>query len=106
MLRMENNSIVIYILLGIITTDLIRILPITLIKGKIRNRFVRSVLYYVPYVTLTVMTFPAIMLTTMTPWSGLAAFVVGVAAAWRGMGLFPVAAICCAVVYLMQMAGY
>lgn len=36
----------------------IRILPLTLIRKPIKNRFIQSFLYYVPYVTLAVMTFP------------------------------------------------
>ena len=88
--------------MAIITTNLIRVVPMLLIKGQISNRFLRSFLYYVPYVTLAVMTFPSIIQTTMSPLSGTAALTVGIIAAWRGMGLFPVAAICCAIVYLMD----
>ena len=100
---MERNSIVIYILLAIVATNLIRVLPMTLIKGQIRNRFLRSFLYYMPYVTLAVMTFPDMIQTTMTPASGIVSLIAGVIAAWYGMGLFPVAAICCVIVYLMDM---
>ena len=99
---MEKHSIILYILLGILVTNLIRVLPMVLIKGQIRNRFVRSFLYYVPYVTLAVMTFPDIIYTTMTPVSGVVALIVGIVAAWFRFGLFPVAAICCAVTYLIE----
>ena len=99
---MDKHSIVICILLAIITTNLIRVVPILLIKGPINNRFLRSFLYYVPYVTLAVMTFPSMIQTTMSPLSGTVALIVGIIAAWRRMGLFPVAAICCAIVYLMH----
>ena len=99
---MEKREIIICILLAIVTTNLIRILPMTLIKGRIQNVFLRSFLYYVPYVTLAVMTFPAIVETTLSPVSGIVALVVGIIAAWRGAGLFPVAIICCAIVYLMD----
>ncbi|MBR1503857.1 MAG: AzlD domain-containing protein [Prevotella sp.] len=99
---MEKHSIIIYILLGILTTNLIRVLPMVLIKGQIHNRFLRSFLYYVPYVTLAVMTFPDIIHTTMTPASGLVALLVGIVAAWCRLGLFPVAAICCAITYLIE----
>lgn len=92
----------IYIALMVITVNLIRILPVTLIHGKIRNRFFRSFLYYVPYVTLAVMTFPAIIEATQTPIAGTAALVIGIAAAWIGLGLFPVAAICCGVVFAIE----
>lgn len=100
--RMENHSIIIYILLAVIVTNLIRVTPMFFIKGQIHNRFVRSFLYYVPYVTLAVMTFPSMIQTTLSPLSGTIALLVGIVAAWRRMGLFPVAIICCAIVYLMD----
>ena len=99
---MDKHSIIICILLAIITTNMIRVVPMLLIKGQIRNRFLRSFLYYVPYVTLAVMTFPSIVETTLSPLSGTVALIVGIIAAWRRMGLFPVAAICCAIVYLID----
>ncbi len=99
---MDRQSIVVCILLAIVTTNLIRVVPMLLIKGQISNRFLRSFLYYVPYVTLAVMTFPSMTQTTMSPLSGIVALIVGIIAAWRRMGLFPVAAICCAIVYLMD----
>ncbi|MBR3078712.1 MAG: AzlD domain-containing protein [Prevotella sp.] len=99
---MDRQSIVVCILLAIITTNLIRVVPMLLIKGQISNRFLRSFLYYVPYVTLAVMTFPSMTQTTMSPLSGIVALIVGIVAAWRRMGLFPVAAVCCAIVYLMD----
>jgi branched-subunit amino acid transport protein len=100
---MENYRITIYILIAIIVTNLIRVVPMALIKGPIRNRFVRSFLYYVPYVTLAVMTFPDMILTTPTPLPGVVALIAGIIAAWFRLGLFPVAAICCVIVYLMTL---
>ena len=100
---MENYRIAIYILIAIIVTNLIRVVPMALIKGPIRNRFIRSFLYYVPYVTLAVMTFPDMILTTPTPLPGVVALIAGIIAAWFRLGLFPVAAICCAIVYLMTL---
>lgn len=98
---MEQHSIIVYIMLAIIVTNLIRVTPMVLIKGQIRNRFVRSFLYYVPYVTLAVMTFPDMVLTTPTLLPGILAFIAGIAAAWFRLGLFPVAAICCVIAYLL-----
>ncbi len=51
--------------------------PLTLIRREIKNPFLRSFLYYVPYVTLAAMTFPAILHATDSLWSGLAALVAG-----------------------------
>ena len=97
------NYIFLAILLAIVATNLIRVLPMVLINGQIHNRFLRSFLYYMPYVTLAVMTFPDMIQTTMTPASGIVSLIAGIIAAWYGMGLFPVAAICCVIVYLMDM---
>lgn len=98
-----NGNAIIYILVTIVTVNLIRVLPMTLLTKKITNRFVRSLLYYVPYVTLAVMTFPAIIQTTDSPLPGIIALAVGIIAAWFGLGLFPVAAICCIIVFLCTM---
>lgn len=102
---MEKHEIVIYILLAIIATNLIRVVPMVLIKGEIKNTFLRSFLYYVPYVTLAVMTFPDMIQTTLTPVSGIVSLLIGIIAAWVGLGLFPVAIICCVIVYLMDCLG-
>ena len=98
---MEQHSILVYILLAIVVTNLIRVVPMAFIKGPISNRFVRSFLYYVPYVTLAVMTFPDIVLSTPSFWPGAVALLAGIVAAWFRFGLFPVAAICCIIVYLL-----
>lgn len=92
----------IYIALMVLVTNLIRILPVVLIKGQIRNVFLRSFLHYVPYVTLAVMTFPAIVQATDSYLAGAIALIVGIIAAWYGLGLFPVAIICCLVVFVMS----
>jgi len=51
----------IYILIMALVTYLIRTLPLTLIRKEITNYTIKSFLYYVPYVTLAVMTFPVII---------------------------------------------
>lgn len=98
---MEQHRMLIYILLDIVVTNLIRVTPMVFIKGQISNWFIRSFLYYVPYVTLAVMTFPDMILATPTPWPGLIALVVGMVAAWFRLGLLSTAAICCVIVYLL-----
>jgi branched-subunit amino acid transport protein len=81
----------------------VKILPLTLIRKPIKSRFARSFLYYVPYVTLAVMTFPAIVQATDVPAAGAIALVVGIVAAWFGASLFQVAAICCALVFVVEL---
>ena len=95
----------IYIYLAVMTgvTYLIRVLPLTLIRKQIKNQFLQSFLYYVPYVTLAVMTFPAITDATQSPAAGILALVIGIIAAWFGAGLFQVSVSCCAVVFLLEL---
>jgi branched-subunit amino acid transport protein len=96
-----THNIYIYIFIAAATSFLIRVLPLTLIRKPIKNKFIRSFLYYVPYVTLAVMTFPAIVEATETPVAGALALIVGIIAAWCGLGLFPVAIACCVVAYVV-----
>ena len=99
---MQHN---VYLYIGVmaIVTYLIRTLPLTLIRREIKNVYIRSFLYYVPYVTLSVMTFPSMMDATGSQYSGLAALVVGLILAWRGASLFKVAVAACAVVYVLEL---
>lgn len=98
---MYNNYI--YIAVMALVSYTIRILPLTLIRKPIKNQFIQSFLYYVPYVTLSVMTFPAIVHATKSPVSGALALVVGIAAAWFGASLFQVSVACCAVVFVIEL---
>lgn len=100
---MTAIRIYIYILIMAAVSYLIRVLPMTLIRKPITNQFVQSFLYYVPYVTLAVMTFPAIIEATQSPIAGIVALIVGIIAAWFGAGLFKVAVSCCAIVFLMEL---
>ena len=92
-----------YILVAAVVSTIIRVLPVTVFRKPIKNRFVRSFLYYVPYVTLAVMTFPAIIDATQSKISGILALVCGTVAAWFNLSLFKVACICCAVVFVSEL---
>ena len=80
-----------YIFAMAATTYLIRALPMTVFRKPIKSRFIRSFLYYVPYACLTAMTFPAILGSTASLISGVAALVTAVALAFWGKGLVLVA---------------
>ena len=84
-------------------TYLIRVLPLTLIRKEIQNRTVRSFLYYVPYVTLAVMTFPAILSATQSPIAAGIALVAAILLAWFGRSLFQVAVISCVTVFVLEL---
>ena len=98
---MRNNYLYILIAFGVIYA--IRVLPLTLIRRPLRSRFLRSFLHYGPYVTLAVMTFPAIVQATALPAAGIAALAVGVVTALLGGSLLTVAGACCAVVFLLEL---
>ena len=97
-----QHNVYLYILGMWFVSYLIRVLPLTLIRKEITNVTIRSFLHYVPYVTLAVMTFPAILSATQSPLSGGLALIVGLAAAWRGGSLFQVSVLCCAVVFVAE----
>lgn len=97
------HDINVYILVASLVTLAIKILPLTLIRSEIKNRTVRSFLYYVPYVTLAVMTFPAMILATQSLISGGLALIAGILAAWFGASLFKVALLCCSVVFVTEL---
>ena len=65
-----------YVATMAVVTYLIRVLPLTLFNKPITNIYVQSFLYYVPYVTLAVMTFPTILYETNSQLAGLAALIV------------------------------
>ena len=98
-----SHNVYIYIFGMAIVTYLIRVLPLTLIRKEIKNRTVRSFLYYVPYVTLAVMTFPAILSATQTPISAVAALVVAILLAYFGKGLFTVAVLSSVTVFVIEL---
>ena len=96
------KNIWLYILVSAAVSYLIRVTPLVLIRREITNRTLRSFLYYVPYVTLAVMTFPAITEATQSPAAGFLALIVGAVLAWRGGSLFLVAVTCCLVVFVSE----
>ena len=98
-----KHNVYIYILIMAAVTFAVRVLPMTLIRRRIENRFLRSFLYYVPYVALAVMAFRAIVDAAGDPLAGVLALAAGVVAVWLGVGLLPVAVICCGVVFAAEM---
>ncbi len=96
------NNTYIYIGIMFLVTFLIRVLPLTVIRKKIKNVTLRSFLFYVPYITLAVMTFPAIIETTDSLLAGLISFVIGIILAYLNVSLFGVAVSCCAIVFVCE----
>ena len=103
---MQTRSIIIYMIIMAAVTYLIRVLPLTLIRKEIKNTFIRSFLYYVPYVTLAVMTFPAIINATESPIAAFISFIVAMMLAWMGASLFKVAVVACVVVFVIELLPF
>ena len=97
-----RNNIYIYIIVMALTVFAIRVLPLTIIRRPIRSRFIRDFLYYVPYVTLSVMTFPAIIDATSKPLAGPIALLIGIWGAYMEQGLFKVTLLCCISVLILE----
>ena len=85
-----------------LTVYVIRVSPLLFLRKPIKTRWFRSFLYYVPYVTLSVMTFPAILTVTENPLCGLFALIVGVLISWFFGDLFAVSIACCITVFAAQ----
>lgn len=100
---MNYTQFFLYLLVLSGSTYLIRVIPFVAIKEKIRNRFIQSFLYYIPYAVLTAMTIPAIFYATSHPLSAIAGLIVAVLLAIRGKGLTVVAALACAAVFVTEL---
>lgn len=100
-MTVNNILLAIFVMAGV--TYLIRVLPLVLIRREIKNRTIRSFLHYVPYVTLSVMTFPAILSATATIWSALAALAVAAVLGLRDVKLPVVAGAACLTVFLVEL---
>ena len=99
----ENMNIWIYIAVMAIVTYLIRMLPMTILRKEIKNKTLRSFLAYVPYVTLTVMTFPAILDATRSIYSALAGFATALIMSYFKKSMILVALVSCAVVFITEL---
>ena len=100
-LMSHNIYLYIFVMAGV--TYLIRLLPLTFIRKEIKNTYIRSFLYYVPYVTLSVMTFPAILSATDSLVSALVGFAAAILIAWKGVSLIKVSAFACVAVFLVEL---
>lgn len=90
------------VLVMAVVTYIPRALPLSLIRKKVKNRFLQSFLYYMPYAVLGAMTFPAILYATATPWSALAGFAAALLLSFVGLNLLPVALVSTGVVFLVE----
>ena len=90
------------ILVMAVVTYVPRVLPLSLVRRPIRNRFFRSWLYYMPYAVLGAMTFPALLYSTSSIWSAVAGMAAALVLAYVGLSLMPVAVISTGVVLVVE----
>ena len=88
-------SMFIYIAAMAGVTYLIRMIPFTLFRKKIKSRFIQSVLYYIPYAVLSAMTFPSIFYSTDNTVTAVIGTIVAVILAYFKLPLTVVALAAC-----------
>ncbi len=98
------NTIILYILTMAGVTFAIRYLPLVLLRGEITNPFVRSFLYYTPFVTLSVMIFPAVLRSTAHVESAALGTVAAAVLALRSGNLMLVTAVAALAALGMELA--
>ena len=96
-------EILIYIIVMALVTYLVRMLPMVLIREKIKNRFIISFLYYVPYAVLSAMVIPTIFFASGSLVSAIAGFLVATLLSLFGRGLVTVASLSCVSVFLTEL---
>lgn len=96
------HNIYVYIVIMALVTYVIRMLPLVIFRKPINNRFFKSFLFYVPYVTISVMIFPDIITCTGSSILGITALIVSALLSYIGLSLPLTAFICCFVVYILQ----
>ncbi|MEG1741724.1 MAG: AzlD domain-containing protein [Acetivibrio sp.] len=100
-MKQENFWIYLIIMAG--TTYFIRVIPFILCRGKVKSRFLKSFLAYVPYTVLGAMTFPAIFYATTTLYSAIAGLIITIIQALRKKSLIVVALSACITVFLIEL---
>jgi len=100
------HNVIFFILVMAIVTYIIRVLPLTLVRVEIKNVYIRSFLHYVPYVTLAVMIFPAILDSTASFWSALVGFIIAIIFSYFGASIVSVALLTCLAVFIVELFIY
>ena len=88
-----------------LVTYIIRATPLIVFRKKIKNKWIQSFLYYVPYVVLSAMTFPAVFYSTGSLFSAVGGCVVAILLAFFRKGLLTVACGAAVVAFIIQILG-
>ncbi len=93
-------KLAIYLILMAGVTYLIRAFPFTVFTRKIKSKFLKSFLYYVPFAVLSAMTFPAVFYATGNIYTATAGVIVALIFAFFKCSLTTVALLSAAAVFL------
>lgn len=102
---MKTSYILISIAIMATLTYIIRVTPMVIFRKKIKNRWIQSFLFYVPYTVLAAMTFPSIFTSTGSIVSATVGSVVAVILAYFKGGLLTVALGAALAAFVFQLAG-
>lgn len=97
------RKILIAVFLMAIITYAIRVFPIAIFRKKIKSRFLKSFLFYIPYAVLGAMTFPSIFFSTSNIYFSIIGTCVALILAYYEKGLLPVAVSAVAAVYFCEL---
>lgn len=93
---MNNTQMLLAVLAMALVTYIIRMIPLTFFKKKIKSRYLRSVLFYIPYAVLSAMTFPYILYSTGNLYTAIAGSIIALSLAFFNKPLLLVAICACA----------
>ena len=99
---MNNEKFIVYLAVMAGVTYLVRMIPMVLIKEKIKNKYILSFLHYIPYTVLAVMTIPACFYATDSPATAIVGFIVAIIAAFFERSLIQVAVLSCLGVFIAE----
>lgn len=95
-----TKDFLLYLVVMAGVTYAVRMLPFTLVRGKIKSVYVQSFLFYVPYAVLAAMTFPYIFYSTQNVITAMVGTIVAFALSFKRCSLIVVAAASAAIAYL------
>lgn len=100
---MSDARCYLYILVMALVTYLIRAIPFVLFRRQIKSRFIKSLLYYLPYAVLTAMTIPDIFTATGSTLTAAVGCLAAVVFALFGKSLLTVAVAACAAAFVCDL---
>ena len=100
---MRDAKLILALIIMAGVTYVIRLLPLTFFRRKIKSPYIRSFLNFVPFAVLGAMTFPDVLSSTGSTLSAFLGVITALVLSYMGKGLLTVSLISCAVVYLINL---